>query len=143
MWSRGVSCKSVRCQKTAFLVARARAEELRVTEAESWKKLSSVISSTTSGSEKNEAADQHAVLSRRLTRRCRTVMRREGREFRPRDQPDPGKLKEEVPKRLHLVTKQSRPLWMAMDTVSEQPEKRARIPETHAEVDPETFALTL
>ena len=32
---------------------------------------------------------------------------------------------------------------MATDTVSEQPEKRARLPETHAEVDPETFALTL
>ena len=27
--------------------------------------------------------------------------------------------------------------------MSEQPEKRARIPETHVEVDPETFALTL
>ena len=57
--------------------------------------------------------------------------------------PDPGELKEEVPKRLRIVTKQSRPLWMATDTMSEQPEKRARIPETHAEVDPETFALTL
>ena len=32
---------------------------------------------------------------------------------------------------------------MATDTVSEQTEKRARLPETHAEVDPETFALTL
>ena len=41
------------------------------------------------------------------------------------------------------MTKQSRPLWMATDTASEQPEKRPRLPETHAEVDPETFALTL
>ena len=31
---------------------------------------------------------------------------------------------------------------MATDTVSEQLEKRARLPETHVEVDPETFALT-
>ena len=62
---------------------------------------------------------------------------------RTRISTNPGELKEEVPKRLRIVTKQSRPLWMATDTVSEQPEKRARIPETHAEVDPETFALTL
>ena len=48
-----------------------------------------------------------------------------------------------MPKRLRIVTKHSPPLWMATDTVSEQPEKRARLLETHAEVDPETFALTL
>ena len=29
------------------------------------------------------------------------------------------------------------------ETVSDQPEKRARLPETRAEMDPETFALTL
>ena len=56
---------------------------------------------------------------------------------------DPGELKEEVPKRLRIVTKHSRPLWMATDTVSEQPEKRARLPEDHAEVNPETFVMTL
>ena len=56
---------------------------------------------------------------------------------------DPGELKEEVPKRLCIVTKHSRPLWMATDTVSEQPEKRARFPEDHAEVNPETFVMTL
>ena len=57
--------------------------------------------------------------------------------------PDPGNLEKEVLKRLRVVEKHSRPLWMATDTVSEQPEKRARLPETHAEGDPETFALTL
>ena len=57
--------------------------------------------------------------------------------------PDPGELKKEVPKRLRIVTKHSRPLWMATDTVSEQPEKRARLPEDHAEVNPETFVMTL
>ena len=35
----------------------------------------------------------------------------------------------------------SRPLTQAI--VSDQPEKRARIPETHAEVNPETFAMML
>ena len=55
--------------------------------------------------------------------------------------PDPGSLEKKVPKRLRVVEKHSRPLRMATDTVSEQPEKRARLPETHAEVDP--FALTL
>ena len=153
MWSRRGYHHTKACdaRKRAFLVARARAEELRVTEAESWKKPSSAMpsSSTISGSEKNEevqpeSADQHAAPNAEptidsempdsdATRRTRISTKR----------PDPGKLKEEVPKRLRIVTKQSRPLWMATDTVSEQPEKRARIPETHAEVDPETFALTL
>ena len=32
---------------------------------------------------------------------------------------------------------------MTAETVSEQPEKRARLPGTHAEVDPEAFALML
>ena len=57
--------------------------------------------------------------------------------------PDPGALNEGVPKKSRIWTKHSRPLWMTTETVSEQPEKRARLPETHAEVDPEAFELML
>ena len=153
MWSRRRCHHTKACdaRKRAFLVARAHAEELRVTEAESWKKPSSAMpsSSTITGSEKKEevepeSADQHAAPNAEptidsempdgdATRRTRISTKR----------PDPGELKEEVPKRLRIVAKQSRPLWMATGTVSEQPEKRARIHVSHAEVDPETFALTL
>ena len=55
-------------RKRAFLVAQARAEDLRVAEAESWKRSSSAMpsSSTTSGPAGNEEvqpefADQHAA----------------------------------------------------------------------------------
>ena len=46
-----------------------------------------------------------------------------------------------VPKRsgARIWSKHSRPLTPAV--VSEQPEKRARIPETPASVNPETFAM--
>ena len=37
----------------------------------------------------------------------------------PTKRPDPGELKEEVPKRLRILTKHSRLVWMATDTVSE------------------------
>ena len=141
MWSRRGYHHTKACdaRKRAFLVARARAEEFRVTEAESWKRPSSAMpsSSTISGSEKMKGCNLNLpismlrqMLSRRLTRRCRIVMRRGRRTRISTKRPDPGKPEEEVPKRLRIVTKQSRPLWMATDTVSEQPEKRARIPET-------------
>ena len=42
---------------------------------------------------------------------------------------------------MRIWSKHSRPLTPAV--VSEQPEKRARIPETHASVNPETFAMML
>ena len=48
---------------------------------------------------------------------------------------------EEVPKKMRIRSKHSRPLTPAV--VSEQPEKRARIPETLVSVNPETFAMML
>ena len=48
---------------------------------------------------------------------------------------------EEVPKRMRIWSKHSRPLTPAV--VSEQRGKRARIPETPVSVNPETFAMTL
>ena len=53
--------------------------------------------------------------------------------------PDPVVPNEVVPKKLRIWSKQSRPLRMTMETVSDQPEKRARIPE----VNQETFAMML
>ena len=110
---------------------------------------SAMPSSSTTGSEKKEevqpeSADQHAAPNAEPT--IDSEMPDGDATIRTRistKRPDPGELKEEVPKRLRIVAKQSRPLWMATDTVSEQPEKRARIPETHVEVVPETLALTL
>ena len=52
------------------------------------------------------------------------------------NRPDPGVPNEEVPQKLRIWSKHSRPLWMTTETVSEQPEKRARIPETHTEFNP-------
>ena len=46
-----------------------------------------------------------------------------------------------VPKKMRICSKHSRPLTPAV--VSEQPEKRARIPETPVSVNPETFAMML
>ena len=48
---------------------------------------------------------------------------------------------EEVLKRMRIWSKHSRPLTPAV--VSEKPEKRARIPETPASVNPETHAMML
>ena len=53
---------------------------------------------------------------------------------------DPAVPTEGVPKRMRIWSKHSRPLTPAV--VSEQPEKRARIP-TPASVNPETFAMML
>ena len=50
--------------------------------------------------------------------------------------PDPAVLK-----KLRIWSKHSRPLMPV--TVSDQPKKRARIPETHAEVNLEAFAMML
>ena len=49
--------------------------------------------------------------------------------------------REGVLNKLRIWSKHSRPLTPA--TVSDQPEKRARIRETHAEVNPEAFAMML
>ena len=54
---------------------------------------------------------------------------------------DPAVPTEGVPKRIRSWSKHSRPLTPAV--VSEQPEKCARIPETPASVNPETFAMML
>ena len=54
---------------------------------------------------------------------------------------DPAVPTEGVLKRMRIWSKHSRPLTPAV--VSEQPEKRARIPETPASVNPETFAMML
>ena len=54
---------------------------------------------------------------------------------------DPAVPTEEVLKRMRIWSKHSRPLTPAV--VSEQLEKRARIPETPASVNPETFAMML
>ena len=152
MWSRRGYHHTKACdaRKRAFLVDKARAEEWRVAEAESWKRPSSAMpsSSTTSGPARNEgvqpeSADQRAAPNAEPTIDSEMPDSDATRRMRiPTKRPDPGELKEEMPKRLRIVTKHSRPLWMATDTVSEQPEKRARLPEAHAEVDPETFALT-
>ena len=56
---------------------------------------------------------------------------------------DPGELTEGAHKKLRTGTKQSRPLWTTTKTASEQLEKRVSLPETHAAVDPEAFALML
>ena len=53
---------------------------------------------------------------------------------------DPAVPNEEVPKRMRFWSKHSRPLTPAV--VSEQPEKRARIPAL-ASVNSETFAMML
>ena len=53
---------------------------------------------------------------------------------------DPVMPTEVVPKRMRLWSKHSSPLTPAV--VSEQPEKRAKIP-TPASVNPETFAMML
>ena len=139
-------------------MAKARAEELRAAEADAWKKPASSTeppsSAKPSGSAREGGAQREPVDEQpqpqpdlgdsemamstetpdaETIRRRRIVAKRS----------DPGELKEEVPKRLRIVTKHSRPLWMATDTVSGQPEKRARLPEDHAEVNPETFGMTL
>ena len=57
------------------------------------------------------------------TRRTRIVTKRS----------DPAVPTEEVPKKMRIWSKHSRPLTPAV--VSEQPEKRARIPETPASVN--------
>ena len=54
---------------------------------------------------------------------------------------DPAVPTESVPKKMRIWSKHSRPLTMAV--VSEQPEKRARIPQTPSSVNPETFAMML
>ena len=160
MWSRRGYHHTKACdaRKRAFLVAKARAEELRAAEADAWKKPASSIeppsSAKPSGSAREEGAQRELVDEQpqpqpdlgdsemamstetpdaETIRRMRVVAKRS----------DPGKLKEEVPKRLRIVTKHSRPLCMATDTVSEQPEKRARLPEDHVEVNPETLVMTL
>ena len=53
---------------------------------------------------------------------------------------DPAVSSEGVPKKMRIWSKHSRPLTPAV--VSEQPEKRARIP-APASVNPETFAMML
>ena len=64
------------------------------------------------------------------TRRTRFVTKRS----------NPAVPTEEVLKRMRLWSEHSCPLTPAV--VSEQPEKRARIPETPVPVNPETFAMT-
>ena len=130
------------------MVAKARAEELRVAESEPWKGPSSAMpsSSAQSSPARNEevqpdSTEQHAAPNVEPTGDSE-MLDSLGMRI-PTKRPDHGNLEKEVPKRLRIVTKHSRPLWMATDTVSEQQEKRARPPETHAEADIETFALTL
>ena len=65
------------------------------------------------------------------TRRTRVVTKRS----------DPAVPTEGVLNRMRIWSKHSRPLTRAV--VSEQPEKRARIPETPASVNSETFAMML
>ena len=54
---------------------------------------------------------------------------------------EPAVPTEGVPKKMRIWSKHSRPLTPAV--VSEQPEKRARIPQTPVSVNPETFAMML
>ena len=54
---------------------------------------------------------------------------------------DPAVPTEGVLKRMRIWSKHSRPLTPAV--VSEQPKKSAKIPETPASVNPETFAMML
>ena len=97
MWSlRGYHhTKACDARKRAFLVAKARAEELRVAEAATWRGPSSAMpSSSTPSGPRNEGCNLNLpsstlqMLSRRSTRRCRTVMPQGGCGF----QPDPGNL---------------------------------------------------
>ena len=75
-------------------------------------------SSTTSGPARNEGvqlepADQHPAPNVEPTIDSEMPDDDSTRRMRiPTKRPDPGELKGEVPKRLRIVTKHSRPVWM-------------------------------
>ena len=136
-------------------MTKARSEELCVAEADAWRKPASSTeppsSAKPSGSAREEGAQPEPVDEEpqpkpdvadsdmaagtetpdaAATRRTRILTKRS----------DPAVPNEEVPEKMRLWSKHSRPLTLAV--VSEQPEKRARIP-APASVNPETFAMML
>ena len=158
IWARRVYHHTKACiaRKRKFLLSKARSEELRAADADAWRKSASATepssSARLSGSAREEGAQREPVDEQaqpqpivgdfemaagtetphaETTRRTRTVTKRS----------DPAVPTEGVLKRMRIWSKHSRPLTPAV--VSEQPEKRARIPETPASVNPETFAMML
>ena len=147
--------KACNARKREFLMTEARSEERRAAKADAWRKPASATepssSARPSGSAEEEGAQREPVDEQpqsqpdmdsemaagtetpdvETTRRTRTVTKRS----------DPAVPTEGVLKRMRTFCKHSRPLTPAV--VSEQPEKRARIPETPASVNPETFGLML
>ena len=148
--------RACKARKREFLLTKARSEELRAAEADAWRKPASATepssSARPSGSAREEGAQREPVDEQtrpqpdvvdsdmaagtetpdaETTRRTRIVTKRS----------DPAVPTDAVPKKMRIWSKYSRPLTPAV--VSEQPEKRARIPETRASVNPETFAMML
>ena len=147
--------KASKARKRQFLLTKARSEELRAAEADAWRKPASATepssSARPSGSAREEGAQREPVGEQpqpqpdvedsemaagtetphaEAIRRTRFVAKRS----------DPLVPTEGVLKRMRIWSKHSRPLTPAV--VSEQPEKRAKIP-THASVNTETLAMML
>ena len=147
--------KACKARNREFLLTKTRSEELRAAEADAWRKPASSTepssSAKPSGSAREEGAQPEPVDEQpqpqpdvgdsdvaagketpdaEATRRTRIVTKRS----------DPAVLTEGVPKKMRIWSKHSRPLTPAV--MSEQPEKRARIP-APASVSPETFAMML
>ena len=135
--------KACKARKREFLLTMARSEELRAAEADAWRKPASAAEPSSparpSGSAREEGAQREPADEQpqpqpdmgdsemaagtetpdaETTRRTRVVTKRS----------DPAVPTEGVLKRMRIWSKHSRPLAPAV--VSEQPEKRARIPET-------------
>ena len=153
--SRVSSFNACKARKGEFLLTKARAEELRAAKAEAWKKPASSTeppsSARHSGSVREEGVQPEPVDEQsqpqpdvvnfdfaagtetpdaEATRRTHISTKRS----------DPAVPNEEVPKKLRIWSKHSRPLTAAI--VSEQPEERQKTPAL-ASVNPETFAMML
>ena len=137
-------------------MTKARSEELRAAEADAWRKPASSTeppsSAKPSGSARQKRAQPEPVDEQpqpqpdvgdsdvaagtetpdaEATRRTRILSKRS----------DPAVPNEGVPKKMRIWSKHSRPLTPAV--VSDQPEKRARIPAPALGEPPETFAMML
>ena len=148
--------KACKARKREFLLTKARSEELRAAEADAWRKPASATESSSSARPSGSALEEGAkpepvdrqpqlqpdvgdsemtagteTPDAETTRKTRIVTKRS----------DPAVPTEGVLKMVRIWSKHSRPLTPAV--VTEQPEKRARIPETPPSVNPETFAMML
>ena len=143
--------KACKARRREFLLTKARSEELRAPEADAWRKPASSTDSPSSAKPSRSAREERAqpetvdeqpdvgdsdmaasteTLDAEATRRTRILTKGS----------DPAVSSEGVPKKMRIWSKHSRPLTPA--DVSEQPEKRARVPPP-ASVNPETFAMML